>query len=202
MSAARASHFFRDASAIFIAAACLGFAYNVVSPLGVRISGNASQPGGDAPAVLPAIPASAPDPAVQNETLAAYIFQDDAAQAGAETKLPVAMSWAEVKPLLAKGEIVLVDARDMVAYEAGHIPGAVSLPMATFNERIGEFTAKVPKNKPLVIYCASIRCRLAHEQAALLSAKFGYTDVREMPNGYVEWMVVESNPPAAPGGAR
>ena len=35
------------------------------------------------------------------------------------------MSWAEVKPLLAKGEITLVDARDTVAYAAGHIPGAL-----------------------------------------------------------------------------
>ena len=48
------------------------------------------------------------------------------------------MPWPEVKAKLARGEIVLVDARDTLAYEAGHIPGAISLPLKMVNEKIGE----------------------------------------------------------------
>ncbi|MEO6785809.1 MAG: rhodanese-like domain-containing protein [Chthoniobacteraceae bacterium] len=193
-----ASQIIRGMAVILIAAVCLGFAYDAASPLGVRISGDAVAP------ALPAMPAAAPDSAIENETLAATIFLDDTATAppASGAKLPVAMSWAEVKPLLAKGEIVLVDARDSIAYEEGHIPGAVSLPMATFNDRIAEFVTRVPNTTTLVIYCASIRCRLAHEEALLLSGQYAFADVREMPCGYVEWIVAESHRPPAPGGAR
>ena len=201
MSRTPAPQIFRDAALILIAAACLGFAYNAASPLGVRMTADSIAP---ATAPEPVMPSGAPDPSLRNETLAAIIFHDDpaAVRPAAGQKLSITMAWAEVKPLLAKGEILLVDARDTLAYEAGHIPGAVSLPMDTFNERIAAFTANVPQTKPLVIYCASIRCRLAHEEAALLGAQFGYADVREMPCGYAEWMVMETNATPATGGAR
>lgn len=200
MSRAPAFRIVSDAAILFIAAVCLGFAYNAVSPLGVRMSPSVSD---GAPASVPAMPSGDPDPALRNETLAAYIFDDDpaAVRPAVGQKLPLTMAWAEVKPLLAKGEILLVDARDTLAYEAGHIPGAVSLPMATLDEKIAAFTARIPKTKPLVIYCASIRCTLAHEEATLLGGQFGYADVREMPNGFAEWMVMETDPHAT-GGAR
>jgi rhodanese-related sulfurtransferase len=201
MNRAPGSELVRDAAFIFIAAVCLGFAYNAASPLGVRWAAGAITP---APAAEPALPTGAPDPALRNETLTAVILPDDpaAVRPVVGQKLPATMAWAEVKPLLAKGEIVLVDARDTLAYEAGHIPGAVSLPVDAFNEKIAAFTASIPKTRPLVFYCASIRCRLAHEAAVLLSGQFGYTDVREMPCGYAEWMVMEPNATPTTGGAR
>ena len=202
MTSAPGSHLLRglrDGAFIFIAAVCLGFAYNAVSPLAVRWPGRSVTP-----AAEPAMPAAVPDPALQNETLAAIIFEDDpgAVRIAVVPKLPASMAWAEVKPLLAKGEIVLVDARDTLAYEEGHIPGAVSLPMGSIGDKIAAFMAGVPKDKPIVIYCASIRCRLAHEEALLLGGQFGYTEVREMPCGYVEWTVMEPGATPATGGGR
>ncbi len=192
--------FLRDGAFIFMAAVCLGSAYNAASPLGVRWAERASVP---LPAADAAMPSGAPEPALHNETLAALILPDDpaAVRPAMGQKLPATMAWAEVKPLLAKGEIVLVDVRDTFAYEAGHIPGAISLPVDAFNERIAGFTASIPKGKPLVFYCASIRCRLAHEAAVLLGGQFGYTDVREMPSGYAEWMVMEPDATPATGAA-
>lgn len=202
MNPAPGFHLFRglrDGAFILIAAVCLGFAYNAASPLGVRWPARAVPPAGNH-----AMPAAAPDPSLQNETLAAIIFEDDpgAVRTAVAQKLPASMAWAEVKPLLAKGEIVLVDARDTLAYEEGHIPGAVSLPMDSISEKIVGFMASVPKNKPIVIYCASIRCRLAHEEALLLGRQFGYAEVCEMPCGYAEWMVMEPGVTPATGGAR
>ena len=77
MSRTPAFRILRDAAIIFIAAVCLGFAYNAASPLGVRMHGAS----GDAPAVAadPVMPSGAPDPALHNETLAAYILEDDPA---------------------------------------------------------------------------------------------------------------------------
>ena len=105
----------------------------------------------------------------------------------------VSIPWSEVKPLLAKGQIILVDARDAHSYKAGHIPGAVSLPFATLRDTIDSFMAGAPKTMPLVIYCASIQCGLAHSEAVALRQRFGYSDVREMPGGYAEWLAAESS---------
>jgi len=49
------------------------------------------------------------------------------------------------------GNIVLVDLRDQTAYEAGHIPRAVNLPLATLADREDDFPIKAPT----VLYAAS-----------------------------------------------
>ncbi len=177
---------------IFLAAACLGTAYNAMSPLGVRFST------GTAPAAFAPAPAQAAeverDPALQNETLTAAILTGGPAMgpASGAQKLTVSMAWAEVKPLLARGEIVLVDGRDDAAFEAGHIPGAVSLPLRSLSEKAAEFSTKYAQAKPLVTYCGSVGCPIAHVLAEQLRNDYGYTDVREMPGGYVEWRTAEA----------
>ena len=109
------------------------------------------------------------------------------------------MSWAEVKPLLARSEITLLDGRATAAYEAGHIPGAISLPLAMLTETGAKFTGQYPKNKPLVIYCASIRCLVSHAEAVALIEQYGYLDVREMPGGFAEWRIAEPSTVATTG---
>ena len=47
------------------------------------------------------------------------------------------------------GEFVLLDVRDEEAYAAGHIPGAVSLPLAQIPERAAALAA----DRPYVAYC-------------------------------------------------
>ena len=210
MKAALHSPIVREAGGILIAAVCLGFVYDAASPLGVRASGRAAARATAVEAVAVALPqtpaaapeAATPDAGLQNETITAAIYPTGPgpAQAPAGERLPVVMSWAEVQAALARGEIVLVDGRDRHAFEAGHIPGAVSLPLGTIKEQIGEFRAKVPPTQPLVIYCASIRCSVAHKAAVMLSGEYGYADVREMPGGYAEWTLAQSRETAAAGG--
>lgn len=178
----------RDCLGIFLSAAILGWAYNATSPLGVRATD---------PATAPAPPSPVADPALHNETMTAAIV--GTGQPPETKKLIVSMAWAEVKALLAKGEIILVDGRDAVAFEAGHIPGAVSLPLKALSEKIGEFSQQYPKTKPLVTYCGSVGCPIAHIMAAALSEDYGFTDVREMPGGYVEWRTTEAKDAAAEG---
>ena len=88
-----------------------------------------------------------------------------------------------------------------MAFEAGHIPGAVSLPLMVLKEKVGEFFQQNPKTKTVVTYCGSVGCPIAHVMAAALSEEYGYTDVREMPGGYVEWWTTEAKD-AAVGGQR
>ena len=56
----------------------------------------------------------------------------------------------EVRDLLKQNKAVLVDVRGEVAYKAGHIRGARSIP---FSE-IGERAKELPRDKMIVTYCS------------------------------------------------
>jgi rhodanese-related sulfurtransferase len=107
------------------------------------------------------------------------------------------LRWAEVKPLLAAGQIVLVDARATAAYEIEHIPGAVSLPAESAPAELIAFATKHPQYTAIVVYCGSDDCDVAHELAEKLRQELGYTNVREMPGGVVEYRVAESRTTSA-----
>jgi rhodanese-related sulfurtransferase len=195
----------REMSAIFVAAIILGLAYNRSSPLGVSFTGAlASTPAATLANETVALPDSltsaGSDPALHNETITAVIVSSGPENTALSIhNLPAALPWSEVKSLLAKGEIVLVDGRESAAYEAGHIPGAISLPLQTLAAKIAQFSTQYPKNKPLVVYCASIRCPISHAEAVALAEQYGYQDVREMPGGFAEWRVAEPSAVLATG---
>lgn len=57
----------------------------------------------------------------------------------------------EVKDLLDKGAIHLVDIRESYEWAQGHIAGATHLPLSELGRRAGE----LPTDKPVVLYCLS-----------------------------------------------
>jgi len=64
--------------------------------------------------------------------------------------------------------------------EAGHIPGAVNIPVAELDERLEE----VPRNRPLIVHCQTgARAAMA---ASILKAR-GFNDVRQFSGGFAEW---------------
>ncbi len=199
--------FLREAALLPIAAVALGLAYNTSSPLGVRWHGapalaDSTKPVSEVAATHISTPTvELPDPDLFNETITADIVSGGVNDHAGEAprKSPAGLKWSEVKPLLERQEVVVLDGRDSLAYEAGHIPGAISLPLRLVSEKIGELAAKYPKNTPLVIYCAAAQCAIARQEAALLGEQ-GYTDVREMPGGYAEWLAAEGQDAVKTGG--
>lgn len=181
----------RDAALILLAATVLGLAYNISSPLGVRTA-----PHTEAPRTETKTPAATPPPAreaasgIQNETVSITI-DTTATEPQLSTKAPPTITWPEAKTLVASGGAVLVDTRDSRAFDVGHIPGAISFPMNTFNEHIGEFATIYPRSKTIIVYCASSQCSISRTFAQLLIEKHGYTDVRDMTGGYAEWRMTQ-----------
>jgi predicted sulfurtransferase len=57
---------------------------------------------------------------------------------------------AELRAALKKGSAVMVDVRGLGAYQAGHIKGAVSIPVTEMAARYSE----LPKNKLIATYCS------------------------------------------------
>ena len=81
----------------------------------------------------------------------------------------------------AVAEAVLLDVREQDEYAAGHIPGAVNVPLSQFASRV--HTAAPRKDAPVYVYClaGSRSVRAAKQLRAM-----GYTAVHDLGgvNGY------------------
>jgi rhodanese-related sulfurtransferase len=79
------------------------------------------------------------------------------------------------------GEVTILDVRPPEEFQAGHIPGALSVPLAELKKRVAE----LPKDRDVVAYCRGPYCVMAIEAVALLRKK-GFRAYRLEP-GVVEW---------------
>ena len=61
------------------------------------------------------------------------------------------IEWTAFKPLYDARGVVVIDVREAVSYESGHIPGARSIPWDQVGGRVAELKRL---GKPIVLYCA------------------------------------------------
>lgn len=85
------------------------------------------------------------------------------------------------KRLRRKDDLLVLDVRPAEEYAAGHVPGAVSLPVTELRRRLKE----LPKNKEIVAYCRGSFCAFAPEAARYLEKK-GYR-ARLLDAGLPDW---------------
>jgi rhodanese-related sulfurtransferase len=86
--------------------------------------------------------------------------------------------------LLAKvraGAVTVLDVRPVEEYQAGHIPGALSVPLKDLEQRLSD----LPRNRSVVAYCRGPYCVLAVEAVEKLRA-FGFRAFR-MEHGVADW---------------
>ncbi len=209
---------------ILVAAVALGVAYNAASPLGVRAGrrGETASPPSVALATsLAGTPSAIPAPLLPtgartvdvNQTVSMNLEMAGASPGPPPTasavnpapaSTPPAMqfselTWVQVKPLLAAGKVVLLDARLKAHYDLSHIPGAISFPANSSAVDVQLLALKYPKQTQFVVYCGSEQCHLSHQMAEVLFKICGYTNVSEMPGGYAEYLAAEpAGGPATP----
>jgi rhodanese-related sulfurtransferase/DNA-binding transcriptional ArsR family regulator len=80
-----------------------------------------------------------------------------------------------------KGEVTVLDVRPPEEYEAGHIAGALSVPLPELANRL----SNLPKRREVVAYCRGPYCVLAIEAVKLLRAR-GFKAVR-LEDGVLDW---------------
>lgn len=80
-----------------------------------------------------------------------------------------------------RGEVTLLDVRPVEEYAAGHIPGAVSVPLRELEHRLAE----LPRRRQIVAYCRGPYCVLAVEAVARLRAR-GFRALR-LEDGIPDW---------------
>jgi rhodanese-related sulfurtransferase len=191
----RTAQSLRDAALIFLAAVLLGLGYNSMSPLGIR---PASVLAPTQPQVGNPVPTTAgPARGIQNETLSITILTSPAAVVTQGPSVPNSVTWPQARALLQNGA-VLIDARDSDAYDYEHIPGAISIPMNSFEAKIEAFKSSTPASTVIIIYCSSSQCAISRTMAQLMMQKHGFTDVRDMTGGYAEWRLAEYANTASP----
>lgn len=98
----------------------------------------------------------------------------------------------ELRRLIRDGNVTVIDVRPAAEFEAGHIAGALSIPVAELKHRLRE----VPKRQEVIAYCRGPYCVFSVEAVTLLR-KHGYR-ARRTDGGFPDWQV--AGLPVAVGG--
>lgn len=82
---------------------------------------------------------------------------------------------------LRDGLAIVIDVRPEDEFALGHLPGALSVPLAALVRRLAE----LPKDQEIVAYCRGPYCVFSTEAVSTLRAR-GYR-VRRLEDGFPEW---------------
>jgi rhodanese-related sulfurtransferase len=80
-----------------------------------------------------------------------------------------------------EGAVAVLDVRPVEEYRAGHIPGAISIPLKELERHLFE----LPRDQEIVAYCRGPYCVLAVQAVEMLRAK-GFNAVR-LEEGIQDW---------------
>ncbi len=87
---------------------------------------------------------------------------------------------SELKDLLDKGNITLLDVREIEEYIQGHIKGSIHIPLRELEYRLEE----IDRNKPVVTYCRSGNRSLG---ASIILCSHGFKEVFNLNGGIINW---------------
>jgi rhodanese-related sulfurtransferase len=87
----------------------------------------------------------------------------------------------ELETMVKSGDALVIDVRPPEEYEAGHIRGAVNIPLNALPRQL----AKLPRGKEIIAYCRGPYCMLAFKAVRHLQ-KLGYR-ARRFEEGFPEW---------------
>jgi rhodanese-related sulfurtransferase len=104
-----------------------------------------------------------------------------AAYLGARDQLEPVSREELARRLQAGEDLVVLDVRPAAEHAAGHLPGAVSIPVDELRRRLAE----VPRDRKIVAYCRGPYCAFAHEAVAVLREE-GFS-ARRLEDGLPEW---------------
>ena len=81
------------------------------------------------------------------------------------------------------GEVVLIDVRPREEFDAGHIDGARSIPLAELEQRLAE----LPDDREVVAYCRGPFCAYAHQAVRTLNT--AGRRAQRLREGWPEWQL-------------
>ncbi len=91
------------------------------------------------------------------------------------------VSRGELLDRMRRGEAVVVDVRPTGEFAAGHVSGAVNIPVQALERKLDQ----LPKGKEIVAYCRGPYCTLVYQAIAAMREN-GYA-VRRLEEGFPQW---------------
>lgn len=82
-----------------------------------------------------------------------------------------------------EGLVTVIDVRPAEEYSAGHVTGAINIPLAVLEDRLEE----LDKSREIVAYCRGPHCVLAFEAVNRIRKKG--LKARRLEDGYPEWKI-------------
>ena len=79
------------------------------------------------------------------------------------------------------GDVIVLDVRPAEEYRAGHVPGAISVPVGQLEQRL----ADLPADKEIVAYCRGPYCVMSYDAVEVLRARG--RRARRLVDGFPEW---------------
>jgi rhodanese-related sulfurtransferase/DNA-binding transcriptional ArsR family regulator len=107
-----------------------------------------------------------------NRVMNDYFYTRDALEA---------VSRDDLLARLQDGMVTVLDVRPEDEFAVGHLPGALNIPLAELERRLGE----LPADREVIAYCRGPYCVLSFEAVAALRER-GYR-VHRLEDGYPEW---------------
>jgi hydroxyacylglutathione hydrolase len=105
---------------------------------------------------------------------------EESARAGRGTGTVERTGVGELAPRLARGEVTLLDVRSRSEFVAGHLPGALHIPVGHLGARLAE----IPRDKPIVV-----QCETGSRSAIAVSVlqRLGVPNAANLAGGIVAW---------------
>lgn len=95
------------------------------------------------------------------------------------------VSRASLVEMMRRQDTALLDVRPVEEYEAGHIAGAVSMPLSQIATRLDEVAA----GSNIVTYCRGAYCVMAHDAVTLIRG--AGRDAVRLQDGMLEWRLAQ-----------
>ena len=96
------------------------------------------------------------------------------------------ISFEQAQILFESGKALFADARPLIAFESGHIQGAVHMDPHALDQWADQLIAGYPSDQPIVTYCEGPRCSLSRELAEKLTW-LGFEEVYYLSDGWDMW---------------
>ena len=97
-----------------------------------------------------------------------------------------AIARGELEERLRSGDLVIVDVRPEEEYEAGHIEGALSIPIDQLAQRLAE----LPEGSEVIAYCRGPFCAYANQ--AVRELRDAERPARRLDVGWPEWKLAQA----------
>lgn len=94
------------------------------------------------------------------------------------------ISCEELRKVMARGDVVLLDVLPSSYFRHSHLPGALNVPLDEISSHIRQLVPDT--NTFIVVYCQNDECQAAQKAIQIMS-DLGYQNVRDYRGGKDDW---------------